>query len=271
MVADVAECPPSAALAPFVGRYVGYRMEGFAPGVHRGLPGRMLTFIVSLGDPVEMEVDAGARRSDAFVGGLSTRAAVIRHDGSQHGIAVELSPLGARALLGLPASELTGESVDLVDLWGRDGALLPERLADVPSWPGRFAAVDAALRARLRPEASPAAAALGAWRLMTGRPGPVAVGEMARELGWSRRHLGECVRREVGLAPSELTRVLRFERSRHLIGRGGLTMTEVALAAGYYDHAHMLREWRRMAGCRPAEWLAEELPSVQDSLGSEGP
>jgi AraC-like DNA-binding protein len=40
----------------------------------------------------------------------------------------------------------------------------------------------------------------------------------------------------------------------------------VALAAGYYDHAHMLREWRRMAGCRPGEWLAEELPSVQAAL-----
>jgi len=40
-------------------------------------------------------------------------------------------------------------------------------------------------------------------------------------------------------------------------------MTEVALNAGYFDHAHMLHEWHALAGCRPDEWLAEELLSVQ--------
>ena len=45
---------PAPPLRPFVDRYIGYRQEGFAPGVHRGLPSRHLTFIVSLADPVDI-------------------------------------------------------------------------------------------------------------------------------------------------------------------------------------------------------------------------
>jgi hypothetical protein len=88
MVLDVEARRPAAALRPFVERYVGYRLEGFEPGMHRGLPSRQLTFIVSLGAPVDMlettQDGESALRMQAFVGGLDTRAAHIRHDGNQH-------------------------------------------------------------------------------------------------------------------------------------------------------------------------------------------
>jgi AraC-like DNA-binding protein len=49
-------------------------------------------------------------------------------------------------------------------------------------------------------------------------------------------------------------------------------MTEVALEAGFYDHAHMLlHEWHRLAGCRPDQWLSEELLSVQAEADARDP
>src|SRR5688572_26386610 len=89
MAMDLVTRRPNARLAPYVERYVGYRMTGFPAGVHRGLPSRHLTFIVSLDQPVEMLAlpDPGQPPSElqAFVGGLHTRAALIRHGGNQHG------------------------------------------------------------------------------------------------------------------------------------------------------------------------------------------
>ena len=74
-------------------------------------------------------------------------------------------------------------------------------------------------------------------------------------------------------APKVAARVLRFGRSRQLIEAGQHTsLAAVAAAAGYYDQAHMAREWREIAGCPPTTWIAEELPSVQDppaDLGAE--
>src|SRR5205809_36538 len=97
---------PALPLRWCMGRYRGYRIDG-PSGIHRGLPSRHLTFIISLDEPVDiarMPGDAQAPgRFQAFVGGLHAKPASIRHDGFQHGLSLELTPLGARSLLGLPA------------------------------------------------------------------------------------------------------------------------------------------------------------------------
>jgi AraC-like DNA-binding protein len=38
----------------------------------------------------------------------------------------------------------------------------------------------------------------------------------------------------------------------------------VAFLCGYYDQAHMTREWQALAGCAPRMWIAKELPFLQD-------
>ena len=43
---------PAAPLRPLVSRYRGYCMQGLAPRLHRGLPSRHLTVIISLGAAV---------------------------------------------------------------------------------------------------------------------------------------------------------------------------------------------------------------------------
>lgn len=58
--AEYATQLPMPALRPYVGRYVGYRMRGFEPGIHRGLPSRHLTFIVTFDAPLELAGMPGA-------------------------------------------------------------------------------------------------------------------------------------------------------------------------------------------------------------------
>ena len=40
-------------------------------------------------------------------------------------------------------------------------------------------------------------------------------------------------------------------------------MADLAAACGYFDQAHLAREFRSLAGCPPSQWLAEELRNVQ--------
>lgn len=271
MISDVVLHLPSPPLAPYVARYIGYWFEGFPPGLHRGLPSRHLTFIVSLGKPVEMVLDAEPGREpirmSSFVGGLQTWPAQIRHDGTERGIAVEMTPLGAAVVLGVPAGELAGRVVDLDDLLAGRSRELTDRLLDAADWPARFAVLDEILSRGLSERYAPDGTVAHAWDRLVGAGGALPVDVLADEVGWSRRHLTERIRRAVGLPPRQLNRVLRFERSRGLLHRpGARTLTEVAFAAGYFDQAHMVHEWRRLAGCTPSEWLREELPSVQADL-----
>jgi AraC-like DNA-binding protein len=267
MPIDVAIRRPGARLAPYVERYVGYRLQGLPPGVHRGLPSRRPTFVLSLGPRVEMVDGPGCRPAaaplQAFVAGLDTRPALLRHDGNHHGLAIELTPRGVRALLGVPARELAGRVVELAGLLGARASGLLERLAETDAWQNRFARLDEALVAGLSERHPMRPEVLHAWRLMT--QGATDVDGLARAVGWSRRHFSESFHEEVGLPPRQLARVLRFERCCRLLrGPEPGTFAGVALAAGYFDQAHMLHEWRRLAGCTPAQWLREELLSLQD-------
>jgi AraC-like DNA-binding protein len=271
MISDVVMRLPSPRLAPYVARYIGYWFEGFPPGLHRGLPSRHLTFIVSLDKPVEMILDdePGGQtvRMVSFVGGLQTWPAQIHHDGNERGIAIELTPLGAVVVLGVPAGELAGQVIELGDLLAGRSRELSERLLESDGWRARFEVLDEILVRGLCERYAPDGAVVHAWNRLVRAGGEIDVKALAGDVGWSRRYLTERIRREVGLPPRQLNRVLRFERSRGLLSRPAYrTLTDVAAEAGYFDHAHMVHEWQRLAGCTPTEWLREELPSVQDNL-----
>ena len=276
-VNDVAIRPPAGPLLRYVDKYTGYRMEGYEPGVHRGLPSPRLTFIISLGDPVDIAAMPDPRHppvvSGALVSGLHEGNASIHHDGNQYGISLSLSPLGSRALFGLRASDLAGVIVDLDEVLGPHARSLPDRLASAPTWADRFAVLDDVLGAHLerRRTSEPRPEVTEAWTRVVASGGGVEVGALARELGWSRRHLGEQFRSELGLAPKVAARVVRFDRARKLLQSPRAPgLATVAAAVGYYDQAHLNREFQAMAGCSPSTWLAEELPSVQDEAAPAG-
>lgn len=260
---------PRPQLVPLVASYTGYRVEGAQPGVHRGLPSRHLTFIVTLRGTVDLAAMPDPTQPPAsfttLAGGLHSTPALISHDGHQHGIQLALTPLGARVLLGLPAGELASTVVELGTLLGPVAGELVERLRSARTWTDRFLELDAVLARIARQRDGPAPELGWAWHRLTASHGQVEVSMLAREVGWSRRHLGERFRREFGLTPKVAGRVMRFEVAHRLLSaphRPGLA--DVAARAGFYDQAHLHREWRELAGCTPSQLLAEEFPSVHD-------
>ncbi|MEU4670677.1 AraC family transcriptional regulator [Amycolatopsis sp. NPDC023774] len=254
---------PHPVLRPLVTRYIGYAQDDVTLTVHRGLPSRHVTLIISLEQPIRFAGLSGEGTLQALVGGLHTSPALITQDRVQRGLHVELDPLGVRSLLGVTAAELSGRVVDLAEL-GRPWASLPSRLSEAADWPSRFAVLDEVLATSASGAPSPAPELGEAWRLLRVRAGGVRVTDLASSVGWSRRHFGERFRAEVGLAPKQVARVLRFERAGRLLRAGASDLASVAVEAGYYDQAHLSNEWRALAGCSPRTWIAEELPFLQD-------
>lgn len=264
---------PTPALAPFVERYVGYRLEGFPPGLHRGLPSRHLTFIVSIGPEIDVVAQTdpaqAPRTYRAVVSGLQASPALIAHHGYQEGVAFELTPLGCRSLLGPPAHEIWNTSLELDELTGPVGAELWERLQPAAGWPERFAICDEVL-ARLATDRDVEPALDRSWRLLTESAGTVTVADLARTVGWTRQHFARRFAGEFGLSPKLAARVVRFDRARRMLQAPFLSIAQVAHACGYYDQAHLTRDFRELAGVSPARLLADDLPSVQDGEDRPG-
>ena len=271
---------PPALLQPYVESYVGYRYAGFPPGEHVGLPSRHLTFVISFDQRLELSRLPDGREElmtfDALLGGLHTSPALIRHDGTQHGIQLQVTPAGARGLFGLPAAELARAVVPLDAIWGPLAGELLDRLAGAADWPARFAVVDGvllrALAARVEIPSGARRETTAAWDRLTASAGRVEVATLAAEVGWSRRHLADRFAAEYGVGPKAMARVLRFERARSMVARPDRpTLADVAAACGYADQAHMVHEWNSLAGSSPTGWLESEvLPFLQDDEHPDG-
>ena len=262
---------PAAALAGLVEQYVGYRLEGCGAGVHRGLPSRHLTFIVAIGQAIDVVAQTDPRQAPAsygcVVGGLQATPALIAYDGRQEGVAVALSPLGARALLGLPAGALWNLSLELDELIGAAGHELWARLQATASWEQRFAVCDELLCRILRDDRVEPALARS-WQLVACGDDR-SIDEIARTVGFTRQHFARRFRAEFGLAPKLAARVARFDRARRMLESisARAPIAEVAAACGYYDQAHLTHDFVELAGCPPGRLLAaEELPILQDTI-----
>jgi AraC-like DNA-binding protein len=271
---------PGGGLRPYVAWYVGYRQAGIAPAAHRGLPSPWLTMIVTLDEPlvVARHPDPGQAASahDFLLGGLHTAPALVTHEGRQSGIQLALTPRGARAVLGMPAGELAGIDVEASAVLGRLAGEIRERVRAAPDWAARFDVLEEFLAGRVRharapgsPEPRPEVGY--AWDRLRQTHGAIGVAELAAETGWSARHLSERFRAETGLSPKSAARVVRFDRARRRLLReapagGRAPLAGLAAECGYYDQAHLARDFRDLAGCPPGVLLAEEFRNVQAAL-----
>ena len=274
---------PAMPLRPFVAGYTGYRQAGLEPASHTGLPSPFLTLIFTLDEPLTIVAHPDPAQPGGeygtLAGGLHTAPAMITHAGSQSGIQVYLSPLGAMAIFGCPAGELTSLDVDATQVCGPLAAEVRQRIQAAPTWHARFAVLDQVLTRRLLASQDGGRAPVSpevrlAWRRLLQTSGAVTVSALAAETGWSDRHLRSRFAREVGLTPKAAGRVVRFDRARRLLARraeSGRPLDLAALAAhcGYYDQAHLDAEFRSLAGAAPTAWLAAEFRNLQ--AGDRGP
>lgn len=166
---------------------------------------------------------------------------------------IRFRPGWAAYALGVDASELLDREVPLTDLWGRSGALLEERLAELRTPEARRAGVEQAILARPEGPSDAIARAAVAW---LARHPALPVERLAAELELSTRQLHRRFRAAVGYGPKTFQRIARFQRLLSLgkqAPHAGLT--RLALAAGYADQAHMTREVGSLAGRTPAVML----------------
>ncbi|HWD53823.1 MAG TPA: helix-turn-helix domain-containing protein [Acidimicrobiales bacterium] len=270
-VHDWALRPVDPKSAGAVREYVGYEEwtdQGF---VRREVARCEVALILAFGDEIDVhdgEVGPEPRRLQAFVVGNQSYPSMTGVRGHQLGVQVELTAAGALALLG-DVGAYNDSVVPLDEALGGPGAQLPERLADVPSWEARLDLLDSWFAAREVPTLAPEVRWLRE-QLVASR-GQARVEPLMDDTGWSRRHVTERFRRQLGIAPKAFARLLRFQHAAALLTevRPRRSLADVAMAAGYYDQSHLTRDFAALAGMTPGTYAADataapEVSFVQD-------
>jgi AraC-like DNA-binding protein len=253
---------PHPLLAGHVLRYAGYVERTNAPLRRLEAPFGGIVLILSFEERLRL-VDAGGRDElhTSFTAGLSDGPTFTEHGGNQHGLQVDLTPPAARALLGVPLRELTNRVVALENVLGPSAHRLRDRLREEPSWEARFELLDRELGRRLEAARRVPSAVVSAWARLRDSYGKAEIGGLADDLGYSRRRLSARFAEELGLPPKTFARVLRFERAAAQLGRDdGARFAQIAQDCGYYDQAHLNRDFREFAGTSPSSYVGRLLP-----------
>jgi AraC-like DNA-binding protein len=132
---------------------------------------------------------------------------------------------------------------------------LRDRLGQARSEGERLPMVEAALAARLArgPGVDPRVAE-ATRRLAAGGEG-LSVAGLADQLGVSHKHLIDLFRRQVGVGPKMLGRILRLQRVLGALERpGAARLTDLAYSCGYADQAHLSSEFRALTGIAPSAY-----------------
>lgn len=267
---EVARRAASPALSGLVaGSLQGYVERAPHPVERREFSGPRAVLIFELGPPLAVFDRAGGgaatRFARGFVGGLDDVFTATRHEGFQEGVQVDLTPLGARRVFGVPMSELTRRVVPFDALVGPRHRDLAERLAALPSWAARFDMVEAFLLERAGGTA-PDAIIAHAVSAITRAGGLVDVRALCDHLGYSQRHVIARFRDQVGVPPKLFARLVRFDRLvRRVRGGPGAPWADLAAELGYCDQSHLARDVRAFMDVTPSE-LADLFVAL-DPLG----
>jgi AraC-like DNA-binding protein len=271
--------PVPPALAPFVAS-LGYAEVRCTHARELAMPTGTTQLLVNLDrdalhtyDPADPR--AGQRTGGAALQGASASPALIDPAEQRAVLWVSFRVGGAYPFFAGPATETRDQLVDLDALWGRDAALLRERLLGTPDPAARLALVERALLAR-RPDLADRDPAVAFAAAALDRGAPVA--DVADRLGWTPRRLGRAFAARIGLPPKRFARVRRFQRLLAAVAAApDLDWARLAAECGYHDQPHLIHEFRALAGITPAGYAPRSpadrnhvpIPTIRpDAAGS---
>jgi AraC-like DNA-binding protein len=191
-----------------------------------------------------------------LVGPTTHRQEDLKLSGSLQVFSIRFSPVGFRAMFGIPARLLRDRAVEAELVLGPEIVDLHEQLLAVEP-AGWEQAAERYLLKRLRlfevsAESRIAGEAAAAMQRSRGR---LDVAEVAARSAVSTRHLERAFQEQVGVSPKTFGMLLRLDHALELAGTGS-NWAEVAHLCGYFDQSHLVRDFRAMTGATPVEFVA---------------
>ncbi|GHF44053.1 AraC-like DNA-binding protein [Deinococcus metalli] len=169
-------------------------------------------------------------------------------------LVAELYPWGARQLLAW-SPDTAPEALDAAlsaSAWGREVVALVRQ----GEWTAARGALEAHLRSVTARQGEPGAGVVAARRIYDSL-GAARVADLAEELNVSPRTLERQFAQQVGVSPKTLARVVRFDEANTRIRTDpSVPMAELTFDLGFFDQAHLIREFRALSSLTPGAFAA---------------
>jgi len=249
---------PRRELQTYIERYWGWesaddvRLPTLLPGTgaelifHYGAP-----FIVA-----SSEDDAFLRVSLAHLLCVRSRPYCLRACLPLGFLAVRFRAGAFRHFCRISLEELNDSTCGIGDIWGKAGQELAQRIGDAPTLQARIDYLESHLLECFSRYAQTNAYIDIALNQLYCHHNVVQIESLAKQMRMSRRHFERTFKNTVGVSPKLFQRLSRFQQTvRDLLLANETSYLPMALAHGYYDQSHFIKEFRALAQDTPSSFL----------------
>ncbi|HKK42772.1 MAG TPA: helix-turn-helix domain-containing protein [Bacteroidales bacterium] len=199
-----------------------------------------------------------------FIAGLTDQPVIIEGLGNIGTIAVNFYPSGLYHFLKTPSHELINVSVDACHLLGPGTERLIDDIQSITDIINKVKRVNhflverftySVIRRNMQIEY--------AQKKIISSGGDVNITDLAASAGISLSSLERNFRKQTGFTPKYYAKIMRFNHVFRLLQSGKSTSwQDIVYECGYYDQAHLIREFSTFTGETPGEFFSNTHLSV---------
>jgi AraC-like DNA-binding protein len=257
------QIPASIELAGIIRHYLSFEGEGSVLHRLRLFSDGNTSLVFNASYNLSLD---GQLLPDAFIYGQITKYKDIECRGPVRLFVVVFRPDGFNRLFGLPANELKDKVVSFTDLFGSRGLSLRQAIECSATVGEKIVQTEAFFLRLLDGSSRTADTKIAATlQLIQKHNGVIAIHQLANALCCHTRQLERRFSRVVGLSPKRFCNIIRTHAFlKHLQVQSHLTSK--AYETGYFDQAHLIREFKQITGLTPSQYLKKAIPLAVNLL-----
>jgi AraC-like DNA-binding protein len=246
----LARLHPSDDLAPFVEHHwiVAWDLRGQEPHVQSTLPYPCVHVVFE--------------RKTTGIYGVMRGPFAYRLEGRDRVLGVRFRAGAFRGLFGKPVGKLTDRTLPLSAIFDVDDDAIRDAVLDAPDDAAMIAIAESMVRAAL-PAPDPTVALIGAIIARAeADPSITRVDRLAEVAGLGVRDLQRLFADYVGVSPKWVIRRVRLHEVAFRLSRGeAVELTRLSHELGYFDQAHLTRDFKAVVGRSPSDYQDAATPA----------
>lgn len=209
-----------------------------------------------------MVVVENGQRHKLFVSGIQSQTNAFYQLSSNQKVGifgVYFQPYAISLLANIPAYEMTSQNIEITEIFGKEGVFLEEQILNCKCTQERVDVITRFIESRIDNLSQNFKNTINTVRYLIMNDGNAKMQELLNSQFLSQRQFERNFKILTGFSPKYFSRIVRFEKSiTTAYNNQQLSLTELALHSGYFDQAHMIRDYREFTGKTPSDYFSED-------------
>ncbi len=196
---------------------------------------------------------------NAMVMGQRTKSYYIEPLGNVNSFAVCFYPYGFANFISSPLENLVDVETPIERLFGEVPAkALEQKIVQASNTKERIEIIEAFLLDKLNKNTTIESLVKTTVDSLLATKGSSSINQLLKDDLPKRRQLERNFKKQIGISPKQLGRVLRLQTALKMLLDDKENLTSIAYESAYFDQAHFIKDFKEFIGTTPKEFLGNE-------------